>query len=94
MTQMPHAPGHHRVHRQTEQAQLAQQPYGATHLEAEAAALQQQVDALLHRFSNHDIAFCLQRSHNALAEEQRAGYRMEIRLLSRSYQQGGYDALD
>ncbi|NJN31715.1 MAG: hypothetical protein HC824_15795 [Synechococcales cyanobacterium RM1_1_8] len=94
MTQAHYSPGPDQVRRGDELAQLAQEPYGTTHLEAEAAALQQQVDAFLQRFSNQDIAFCLQRSHNALAEEQRAGYRMEIRLLSRSYQQGGYDALD
>jgi len=92
MTQAHHPPGNREVRRRDERAQLAQQPYGAKHLEAEAAELQQQVNELLQRFSNHDIALCLQRSHNALPEDQREGYRMEIRMLSLSYQQGGYDA--
>lgn len=94
MTQVHSASGNPEVRRWDERAQLAQQPYGAEHLEAEAQLLQQQVNALLNRFSNHDIAFCLQRSHNALPSDQREGYRMEIRLLSSSYQQGGYDAPD
>lgn len=94
MTPAHHAPGHDQVRRRDDLALLAQEPYGANHLDAEARALHQQVDALLRRFSGHDIAFCLQNRHNALAADQRSGYRMEIRLLSQSYQQGGYDALD
>ena len=92
MTQAHHAPGNREVRRRDERAQLAQQPYGPPALEGEAEALQQQITDLLQRFRNHDIALCLQRSHNALPEHQREGYRMEIRLLSPSYQQGGYDA--
>ena len=92
MTQAHHPPGSREVRRRDEVAPLAQQPYGAKHLEAEAQRLQQQVDTLLQRFSNHDIALCLQRSHNALPEDQREGYRMEVRMLSPAYQQGGYDA--
>ena len=92
MTQAHHAPGSQDVRRRDERAHLVQQPYGAKHLEAEAQRLQQQVDELLQRFSNHDIALCLQRSHNALPEDQREGYRIEIRMLSPAYQQGGYDA--
>jgi hypothetical protein len=96
MTQAHHAPGNREVRRRDERAQLAQlaqQPYGDPHLEGEAEQLQQQINDLLQRFRNHDIALCLQRSHNALPDNQRAGYRMEIRLLSPSYQQGGYDAM-
>ena len=93
MTPAHHAPGNREVRHRDERAHLAQQPYGAKPLEAETTELQQQVDALLQRFSNHDIARCLQRSHNALPDDQREGYRMEIRLLSSAYQQGGYDAL-
>ena len=61
-------------------------------LEAQTVELQQQVDRLLEQFDSHQIARCLQRSHNALPDSQREGYRMEIRLLSLAYQQGGYDA--
>lgn len=86
-------PAHPQIHRRHELALPAQQPNGAKHLEAVATELQRQVDALLQQFSNHEIALCLQRSHNALPDHQREGYRMEIRLLSLSYQQGGYDAL-
>lgn len=92
MTHAYHAPGNDDVRHWDERAHLAQQPYGADHLEAEAQLLQQQVNDLLQRFSGHDIAHCLQQSHNALPKDQREGYRMEIRLLSPAYQQGGYDA--
>jgi len=93
MTQFPYAPGSRDIRRCDEWAQQAQQPYAPTQLEAEAKLLQQQIDDLLQRFSNHDIALCLQRSHNALSAPEREGYRMEIRMLSPAYQRGGYDAV-
>lgn len=62
-------------------------------LEGQDSDLQQQINRLLEQFDSHQIARCLQRSHNNLPDDQRQGYRMEIRLLSRAYQQGGYDAL-
>lgn len=70
---------------------MTQAQLKAQDIEAQNAELQQQVDRLLEQFDNHQIARYLQRSHNALSDDQRQGYRMEIRLFSRDYQLGGYD---
>lgn len=59
--------------------------------EAELTQLRKHISHLLSHFDGHDIALELQRLHNAQPEEHRDGYRMEIAMLSRSYQMGGYD---
>lgn len=58
---------------------------------AERLALCHQLAHLLRCFDGPAIAQELQRLHNAQPAEVRQGYRMEIRLLSRSYQLGAYD---
>ncbi len=59
--------------------------------ESALATLRQHLQYLLTHFNNNDIAAELQRLHNAMPEEERGGYRMEIAMLSKDYQMGAYD---
>ena len=58
---------------------------------AELTELRELLSGLLQGYDNHDIARELQQLYNDQDEAQRAGYRMEIAMLSKDYQQGSYD---
>jgi hypothetical protein len=53
--------------------------------------LKDQLQELLGRYDPLAVAQLLQAEFNALPSDARDGYRCEVRLLSPSYQTGGYD---
>jgi len=59
--------------------------------QAELTELRELLSSLLKDYDSHDIARELQQLHNDQNQAQRAGYRMEISMLSKDYQQGAYD---
>ena len=72
-------------------ADYAAQSYLEHMRQAELTELRELLSSLLQGYDNHDIARELQQLHNDQSEAQRAGYRMEIAMLSKDYQQGAYD---
>ncbi|NJR67460.1 MAG: hypothetical protein HC771_01450 [Synechococcales cyanobacterium CRU_2_2] len=92
MSPFPHGPGIADVRHLEER--LSNPPSPEQPLNPiQQAQLQGQINSLLEQFSIDEISLCLQRSYNHQPGWQRQGTEIQIRLLSESYQRGGYDDL-